>query len=81
MPRTKEFYTEFVIVTILTLVAGNMWIRFGNHLLNLQSTSLTTDLIVAVVVTAIAYTAMTAMYSHAQTIDKEPTYSVELFTQ
>jgi len=53
--RDFKFYTELVLVTVLSLVAANAWIRVLKQILNhYYPNSITVDVITAIVMTGIA---------------------------
>jgi len=56
MPRRNfQFYAELVLVTVLSLVAANAWVRWMSQSLNrFFPASLKVDFIVAVVMTIVA---------------------------
>lgn len=65
MPRRNlQFYTELVVVTVLSLVAANSWIRLVTEGLNrFYPGSLKVDFFVAVITTLIAVMVLNAIFA------------------
>ena len=62
--RNISFYSELVIVTVLSLVAANVWIRWLTTGLNRYFPgSLTVDFIVGIIMTIIAIVALHVAFS------------------
>jgi len=81
MPRSEKFYIEFITLTVLSLLAANMWIRFAMRFLDRHSSSPAIDLSVAIVTTVIAFLLMKTFFTRKpkEGILEEPTYNEELF--
>lgn len=70
--RDFKFYSELVLVTVLSLVAANAWVRWMNQSLNyFYPKSLRVDFIVAVVMTCVAVWVLHVTFS------EEPSNSSE----
>lgn len=65
MPRRNfQFYAELVLVTVLSLVAANAWVRWISQSLNyFFPGSLKVDFIVAIVMTAVAVWVLHLIFS------------------
>lgn len=81
MPRSENFYAEFVAVTVLSLLAANLWIRFVTRLLDKRADSLSVDFIVAIGCTVIAIILMKTFFAFQSDtgVEIEKTHHEELF--
>lgn len=62
--RNMMFYSEVVLVTVLSLVAANAWIRWMSDSLNYYyPKSIKVDFIVAVITTCVAVWILHAMFA------------------
>lgn len=67
MSKSNVFYAEFIALTIVSLVAANLWSRYINDLLNKRK-SIRLDLFAAILATIIAYTLMDKFFSIKQDV-------------
>jgi hypothetical protein len=62
--RNFQFYSELVLVTVLSIFAANMWVRWMTQILNdFFPDHLGVDLIVAIVSTLVAIVILYYMFS------------------
>lgn len=71
MPRRNlQFYSELVIVTVLSLVAANSWIRWITQTLNhFYPGSLRVDFFVALLTTILAVVILNSIFADADDAD------------
>lgn len=62
MSKTNIFYAEFIALTIVSLVAANLWLRYINDLLDRRK-SIKLDLLAAILATIVAYILMDKFFS------------------
>ena len=71
--RNIKFYSEVVLVTVLSLVAANAWVRWMSQSLNYDyPKSLKVDFIVAVVTTCVAVWILHAVFAEKKNGEKSP---------
>ena len=76
--RNFQFYAELVFVTVLSLLAANMWMRFISQTLNRYFPgNLGVDAISAVVVTVLAVVILHLMFSKRKTPKDSEHYDSE----
>lgn len=63
MGRRIEVYIEFIVLTVLSIVTANLWLRFISKTLDKYRCSLKIELITAIVFSAIAILFMKYIYS------------------
>lgn len=81
MVRSKKFYVEFITLTVLSLLAANLWIRFVMRLLDNHADSVSVDLLMAVATTGIAFLLMITFFtpSNGEGVIEEPTHREEMY--
>jgi hypothetical protein len=67
---TEKFYSEFVLLTVLSLVAANIWIRIMGKFLDRYG-SFYIDIIVAIMMTFVATVVMGFLFRDSM-ISKKP---------
>jgi hypothetical protein len=80
--RNLRFYSELVIVTVLSLVAANAWVRLLTQTLNrYYPGSLIVDLLVAIIITAVAVFVLHTFFSDRNnaSTDKDEEYPNSLY--
>lgn len=69
--RNLQFYSELVIVTVLSLVAANSWIRWITQTLNhFYPGSLRVDFFVALLTTILAVVILNSIFADDDTEDR-----------
>nr|QBK86530.1 MAG: hypothetical protein LCMAC102_03250 [Marseillevirus LCMAC102] len=70
--RNLHFYTELVLVTVLSLIAANSWVRFLSQTLDYYfPRSLVVDLIVSIIMTIVAIYVLHLVFSARFADEKE----------
>ena len=81
MVRSEKFYIEFVALTVLSLLAANLWSRFMTRVLNTHTDSMSVDLIVAICMTFAAIIVMKTFFTpvDGKGVAEEPSYGEEMY--
>lgn len=76
MRRAFDFYCEFIILTILALVAGNIWVRWSNNIIDSSDFSTKILFILGVFFTVLAVFMMMTLFGEKT---KMKTHAKEMF--
>lgn len=75
--RSFEFYCEFIILTILALVAGNIWVRCCNEMIDHNHYSTETLLFFAIIFTVLAIFIIMSIFGEKNVSEKS--HKLEMF--
>lgn len=68
------FYSEIVLVTVLSLIAANSWIRVLNTVMKKYCTSIKAEIIVAMVLSVLAIVILWSAFKTRETDEYRPVH-------
>jgi len=88
MTRSTEFYVEFIVLTIVSLVAASIWVSFSNTVISSAGFSLQTMFMLGIIFTVSSVYILVTLFGDGSEDKKrekgvkhESTHKLEMFEQ